>query len=79
MSWTSVEIDIAISSRRKFGDRIVLEEVDPIAYPVPGKGPNVQRRVKVRCSCGLESEVFWSALKHGRSDRCHTCSMRRKR
>lgn len=75
MNKSSIQIAQAIKAGKKFGERVVLEEVDPVAYDVPGLSPNVHRRVKVRCSCGLVSDVFWSPLKHGRADRCPSCAM----
>lgn len=50
-----------------FGDRFVLREGE--------QTKNQQRRVWVRCKCGLESLISLSLLKNGKAKACRTCNL----
>ena len=67
---TRLEMEAAIGSR--FGSRTVLN-IEP--YKPYDNGVRILQipRVRVRCDCGAEAVINWSALKAGVSKSCPKC------
>lgn len=63
---------------KRFGNRVVIAVASPYLYDNGQRIAKI-RRVVVRCDCGDERKVIWSALKQGKADMCYKCSMLNQR